>query len=266
MAIIQANFTSDALMRMVTIQVILPVEKQAGLEAAARKPLPTLYLLHGVTGNCTDWLTRTNILRWAEAKDLAVVMPSGENGFYVDHPGSHRNYGRFIGRELVEMTRTMFPLSRRREDTFIAGLSMGGYGAIRGGLKYHDVFSCAAGLSSAIVVDGIEKRTNDTAYFLNRRDFAESIFGDLSRVKDSDNDPRWLAKRLRETGGAAPRLYLACGRDDPLLPGSQKLRDDLRALGLDVTYEEGPGSHEWDFWDRYIRRVIDWLPLDRTGD
>ncbi|MDE7011306.1 MAG: esterase family protein [Oscillospiraceae bacterium] len=258
MALIQVNFSSNSLKRMVPIQVILPVEK---LEGTARGSFPTLYLLHGVTGNYTDWVSRTNIQRWAEAKGLAVVMPSGDNGFYVDHPGLHNCCGTFIGQELVEITRKMFPLSRCREDTFIAGLSMGGYGAVRNGLKYHETFSHIAGLSTANVVEGIEARTNDDAYFLNRRDFAESIFGDLSKVKDSDKSLRWLAERLAEAGAAMPRIYLACGTEDTLLGDSRALRDCLRKTGADVTYEEGPGGHEWDFWERHIRRVIDWLPL-----
>ncbi len=262
MALIQVNFTSSALMRMVPIQVILPVEKLSGKNTEEERFLfPTLYLLHGVTGNYTDWVSRTNIQRWAEAKNLAVVMPSGDNGFYVDRPESCNCYGEFVGRELVEVTRNMFPLSRRREDTFIAGLSMGGYGAVRNGLKYHDTFGCAAGLSTANIVDGINKRTNDTAYYLNRRDFAESIFGDLSKVEDSDKNPKWLAEKLAGEGAALPKIYLACGTEDSLLEGNRKLRDCLRAAGADVTYEEGPGGHEWNFWDRYIQRVIDWLPL-----
>ena len=263
MALVQVNFSSSSLKRIVPIQAILPVE--SGVETAEGL-YPTLYLLHGVTGNYTDWVSRTNIQRWAEAKGLAVVMPSGDNGFYIDRPESQNYYGEYIGRELVEITRRMFPLSRRREDTFIAGLSMGGYGAVRNGLKYHETFGCIAGLSTANIVEGIEKRTNEDSYFLNRRDFAESVFGDLSKVRDSDKNPKWLAKRLTESGAALPRIYLACGTEDSLLEGSRDLRDFLRASGADVTYEEGPGGHEWDFWERHIRRVIDWLPLGRNED
>lgn len=261
MALIQVNFTSDSLMRMVPIQVILPVEKQT--EPA---PFPTLYLLHGVTGNYTDWVTKTNIQRWAEAKGLAVVMPSGDNGFYIDVPAAHNYYGEFIGRELVEVTRKMFRLSRRREDTFLAGLSMGGYGAIRNGLKYHDAYSYIAGLSTANVAENIDKRTNEETLFHRRRDFAESIFGDLSKVKDSDKNPRWLAEQLAAAGAVLPRIYLACGTEDTLLEDSRNLRDGLRAVGADVTYEEGPGAHEWDFWERHIRRVLDWLPLCQDAE
>lgn len=263
MALIQVNFMSKSLMRTIPVNVILPVDKLTfpGMPEKDAAPYKTLYLLHGIFGNYTDWVAGTNIQRWAEEKDLAVVMPSGDNMFYVDQKESQNYYGELIGKELVEITRKMFPLSHKREDTFIAGLSMGGYGAIRNGLKYHDTFGYIAGLSSAMIVDGLEARTNDTPIFIERRDFAESIFGDLSKVKDSDMNPKRLVEKLKEEGAELPKMYLACGTEDSLLKANQEMRDFLTDAGVDVTYEEGPGGHEWDFWNRYIKKVVDWLPL-----
>lgn len=262
MALIQVNYMSRALMRTVPLQVILPVDKLAmpGEPDHDARPFKTLYLLHGIFGNYTDWVSGTRIQRWAEEKDLAVVMPSGDNAFYVDQPAAHNLYGEFVGRELVEVTRRMFPLSPKREDTFIAGLSMGGYGALRNGLKYHGTFGCVAGLSSATVIDGINNRTDDAVFFQGRT-FAERVFGDLSKAEESDLNPAWLAAQLAAAHKELPRLYMACGLDDALLPGNRRLRDALLAAGADLTYEEGPGAHEWDFWDRHIKKVIDWLPL-----
>lgn len=264
MALIQVNFLSKSLMRTVPINVILPVDKLTfpGMPKRPDRPYKTLYLLHGVFGNYTDWVSGTNVLRWAEEKDLAVVMPSGENMFYVDQESPGSQYGEFVGQELVEITRKMFPLSHKREDTFIAGLSMGGYGAIRNGLKYHDTFGYICGLSSAMVVNHLEERTNDSPNIIERRDFAERIFGDLSKVKDSDKNPEWLIRKLCKEQAKLPKVYLACGTEDPLLDGNRKLRDLMKVFGMDVTYEEGPGGHEWDFWNRYIKKVIDWLPLE----
>ena len=151
MALIQVNFVSAALQRTVPMQVILPVDKLApDGKLPKEKKFKTLYLLHGFLGNYTDWVSGTRIQRWAEERDLAVVMPSGDNAFYVDRPETLNNYGRFIGEELVEITRRMFPLSRKREDTFIGGLSMGGYGAMRNGLKYHNTFGNVISFSGVL--------------------------------------------------------------------------------------------------------------------
>lgn len=266
MALIQMTIMSQSLMRTVPVTVILPADKLAfpGMPPREEKPFKTLYLLHGVFGSHNDWLTGTCVQRWAEDHDLAVVMPAGENMFYVDQEKAHNLYGEFIGKELVELTRKMFPLSRKREDTFIGGLSMGGYGALRNGLKYHETFGCIAGLSSALIQDGVEKRTDDVPFFLESRAFAESFFGDLDKVANSDKDPKWLAKKLAESGAEKPQVYLACGLSDSLLPKSQEFRDLLKGLNYEVTYVEAPGAHEWDFWNSQIKKVIEWLPLDDT--
>lgn len=264
MALLQMNLMSESLMRTVNVNVILPADKLPlpGLPRRDVGPYKTLYLLHGILGSQTDWLCGTNIQRWAEEKDLAVVMPAGENGFYVDHEPAHALYGAFIGKELVELTRKMFPLSHRREDTFLAGLSMGGYGALRNGLKYHGNFGYVAGLSSANIVEGIEDRTDDVDAFFASRSFAESFLGDLSKVKNSDKDIKWLAEQLSRAGAELPRVYLACGTRDDLLERNRDLRDALRGCGFDVTYREAPGGHDWDFWNSQIRQVLDWLPLE----
>lgn len=144
-------------------------------------------------------------------------MPSGDNMFYVDQKECQNYYGEFIGKELVEMTRKMFPLSHKREDTFIAGLSMGGYGAIRNGLKYNDTFGYIAGLSSAIIIDSIENKTNDSPFFMERKEYLERVFGELTKVKDSDMNPRWLVDRLQQEQVELPKMYLACGTEDSLL-------------------------------------------------
>ena len=214
-------------------------------------------------GNYTDWVSGTRIQRWAEERDLAVVMPSGDNAFYVDRPVTGNNYGRFVGQELVEITRRMFPLSDKREDTFIGGLSMGGYGALRNGLKYHDTFGAAISLSG--VVDLLNGPMTDAD-----RAYCEAAFGPVEEVIRSDKNPRVLIRNLAEAKKAdpatnLPRIYLCCGTEDGLLPQIRICRELLEEAGFDVTYEEGPGNHEWDFWDTYIKKIIDWLPLDAVN-
>lgn len=266
MAIIEVNFISKCLMRTVTFNAIIPVDKfgpQA--ENAEQKPLKTLYLLHGIFGNYTDWVNGTRIQAWAETNDLAVIMPSGENRFYLDDEKSGELYGEFIGKELVEFTRKLFPLSDKREDTFIAGLSMGGYGAIRNGLKYAENFGCVIGLSAALVHDTWKDADNSAPIFTFRRNYYEAIFGEYDKVKGSYKDPKALLLKLKEEGRPVPKMYLCCGTEDGLVTANRDFRDFLNENGVDLTYVEGPGKHDWVFWDTYIKKVLDWLPLNRTG-
>ncbi len=267
MALIQVNFISKSLMRTVPMNVILPVDKLTfpGMPVREDKPYKTLYLLHGVFGNYTDWISGTNIQRWAEERDLVVVMPSGDNMFYVDQPKANNYYGEFIGKELVEITRKMFPLSHKKEDTFVAGLSMGGFGAIRNGLKYNDTFGCIAGLSSALVLEGVDQRTNEVPFFLESRSYAESCFGDLSKLTESDMNPKWLVKKLLDEKADIPKIYMACGTSDSLFNANKEFYNYLTNLGITATFVEGSGAHEWDFWNTYIKKVLDWLPLERNG-
>lgn len=267
MALLQMNLLAQSLMRTVPVNVILPVDKMTlpGMPRREDKPYKTLYLLHGVFGDHTDWLCGSRIQRYAEEHDLAVVMPAGENAFYVDQPDHHNYYGQFIGEELVELTRRMFPLSRAREDTFIGGLSMGGYGAMRNGLKYGDTFGRIISLSGALVLDGMPRRTDDVPFFLESRSYAQACFGDLDALLTSDKNPKELIRRRQAAGQAIPKIYMACGDQDGLLEANRQMVDFLRRSGVDVTFEVGPGGHEWDFWDAYIRRAIDWLPTENGG-
>lgn len=262
MALIQANFMARTLFRTVPIQVILPVDKftRPGMPVREDKPFKTLYLLHGLLGNYTAWITETRILRLAADKNLAVVMPSGDNSFYLDHPAEgniNNNYGEFIGRELVETTRKMFPLSHDREDTYIAGLSMGGYGAIRNGLKYHETFAYIAGLSSAVhILEDIVNVENRNIVY------EESCFGSLAEAIKTDKNPRVLVNNLKKQNVQFPKIFMACGTEDSLIDVNRAYRDFFRESGLEVTYHEEAGRHDWVFWDKYIEKVLEWLPLE----
>ncbi len=264
MAFIQVNMMSESLYRTVNVNVILPADKiampdQKDQKIEKVKEFKTLYLLHGIFGSQVDWINGTNLQRWAEEKNLAVVMPAGENRFYVDQPVTHDYYGRFIGEELVNVTRAMFPLSSRKEDTFICGLSMGGYGALRNGLKYSDTFGYVAALSAASMVD----ITDGTLSFM-QDGYLEAIFGDLKKARKSDVSIDWLIKENAKEKKNDQKLYIACGESDPILNHSKHIARQLKENNYDVTFETGPGAHEWDFWNRYVKHVIDWLPLEES--
>lgn len=264
MALIQATYFSKALSRNVTFTAVIPAPKMVfpGMPAPEKKPFKTLYLLHGILGNHADWSTGSRIRMLAEEKNLAVIMPSGQNSFYVDDEVRGNMFGEFIGVDLVEATREIFKLSDKREDTYIAGLSMGGYGAIRNGLKYCDTFSHVAGLSSALITYQAPEATEDAPWKFGKRSYFEAIFGDLNKLPESDKDPEGVLKIIKAHGKQVPKMYMACGTEDPLIDVNRRYRDFLISEGVDLKYEEGPGVHDWKFWDTYIEKVIDWLPLN----
>lgn len=264
MALIQVNFISECLMRTVTLNAVIPFDKirMPGAQKKETKSFKTLYLLHGVFGNYTDWVSGTCIQRWAEDKDLAVIMPCGENHFYVDCQANGERFSEFIGRELPEKMRALFTLSEKREDTFIGGLSMGGYGAITNGLKYSETFGRIAGLSSGLILDRLESAEPELTERVFGPDFKKTIFGDP--IIGSDKDYHALAKRLADSEKPLPEIYLCCGTEDDLLEANRAYARELKDLGYPVSYEEGPGGHDWEFWNTYIKKVVDWLPLEKT--
>ena len=257
MALIQVNYLSKSLFRTVPVNVILPVDKldfeTFSYASKDGYKFKTLYLLHGLLGNYTDWVSGTRIQRWAEEKNLAVVMPSGDNAFYINSRISKNDYSTFIGKELVEITRRMFPLSDKREDTYIAGLSMGGYGALRNGIVYSDTFSHVIGLSSAVH----HMEEGDTERFM-----VESLFDDLDAALKTDINPRVAFTDLLKDKRPIPKFYLSCGTEDGLYDANVRFREFLKENGADVTWDEEKHGHDWDFWDSQIKKVIDWLPLD----
>lgn len=280
MARISIDYFSSSLMRTTTIEAILPVDNAGDAYAAdsefrrdpelgdktpelspyprRQAPFKTLYLLHGITGNQANLISESQIQSWAEERDIAVVMPSGYNAFYLDQPDTHNFYGRFVGQELVAATRRMFPLSERREDTFIGGISMGGYGALRGGLKYCETFGAVVAISSAMIVDRFEQVIADEPFFLTRS-FLESTFGDLDHVVGSDKDPARLAADLVYCDRPRPRVLMAIGDQDPFAEPNRQLARRLRDTGLDVTYREEPGGHDWELWNAVLPHALDWL-------
>lgn len=146
MAFLQIDYKSEALMRGVNIKVILPSDGMAG---KWEPPYKTLYLLPGYSATATELITYLGLRGQSELKGIAIVLPDGENLFYQDLPDRMTFYSTYVGKELVEVTRKMLPLSTKREDTFIGGISMGGYGALYNGFKYRDTFSKVVAFSPA---------------------------------------------------------------------------------------------------------------------
>ncbi|MCC5894529.1 MAG: acetylesterase [Alkalibacterium sp.] len=256
MATLTATFQSKELMRKVSFTAIIPTSTKSLYDpeplAETKGPLKTLYLLHGWDGNHEDWIQNTRIVKWATEYNIAVIMPSGENSFYVDHP-SGDNYGKFIGRELVEETRKLFPLSDKREDTFIGGLSMGGYGALRNGYHFNDTFSKIIALSSRVFQknDPYHDLTEENP--INKRIW--HMIGSKSYKDVPDNiDIYSLIDQCRNK----PDLFLACGTEDFLFEENRALHEQLVTQGIKHEYMEEPGEHNWSFWTQSLTQALAW--------
>lgn len=260
MALIHCNFYSEVLQLSTSIFVILPEPKRnmdGKLLSKKKRKYPTLYLLHGRSDDHTIWQRRTSIERYVADLDLAVVMPAVERSFYADMAHGLR-YWTFISEELPTLVRSLFPLSERREDNFVAGLSMGGYGAFKLAMTYPDRFAAGASLSGALDITSLAKFKVPELQEEYKR-----IFGNPRKIKGSQNDLFYLAEQLAGSKHSDMPLYQWCGTEDVLHWFNLHFRDHARFLGLNLTYEDGPGEHEWGAWDRQIQRVLQWLPLNK---
>ncbi|NLC43048.1 MAG: esterase family protein [Clostridiales bacterium] len=257
MAFIQCDFFSEVLGLSCSMNVILPQETsgQIGMDnRVISKKHPTLFLLHGLSDDHTIWMRRTSIERYVASLGLAVVMPAVHRSFYTDMAVGYR-YWTFISEELPAIARSFFPLSDKREDNFVAGLSMGGYGAFKMALSCPDKFAAGASLSGALDVANLAS--------IRESGEIENIVGDWTKITGSNNDLFYLAEKVAESDDPKPKLFQCVGTEDYLYGDNIRFRDFVQSLGcFDYTYEEGPGNHTWDFWDENIKRVLEWLPLN----
>ena len=263
MALIKLDFYSKYLERNVLVTVSIPVDKMAGEKRAVRRrgPYKTMYLLHGLFGKDDDGLTKTHVIETAEARDVCVVMPSGKDGFYLNKPEIDSWEGKFLTEELVDMTRMLFPLSRKREDTCLAGISIGAYSAVVNGLQRPDRFGSIVVLSGAFILERALGAPDRAAVPQGRRGYYEKVFGDLAHLRGSAKDYDALARGFDEAhpDEEKPRFYMACGEHDTLIKQNRAYRDVLLESGFDVTYHEPDiGEHEWPFWNAWIDCALDW--------
>jgi putative tributyrin esterase len=250
MAFLQVQFFSDALGLCSSVNVLLP---QA--EARARdREVPVVYLLHGHSDDHTMWMRRTAVERHAEvlAPEFAVVMPAVDKSFYSDMKHGNR-YWTYVSEELPQVMSSLFPLSGRREDTFSAGLSMGGYGALKLALNRPERFLACASFSGACEM-GERLKNLDLGDGFNRA--LLDIFGSEQDFQHSENDLMWQAERVAK-GEYIPKIYMACGTKDFLYENNLKFLEHLRKLGLPVTWEATPGrEHTWDYWDEQVQVAL----------
>ena len=255
MAFLQVQFFSDVLNVASTVNVILPEGKQGiGMTASAGSALPkVLYLLHGYSDDHSIWMRRTSVERYAAAHNLAVIMPAVNHSFYCNELCGER-YWDYVSDELPRVMHRFLRLSDKPEDTYVAGLSMGGYGAMRLALTYPERFAAAASFSGAVnAIQNLGFVTEE------RKAKWRNVLGDLSKAPGSEVDLMHLLK-VNVKAPKKPRLYVSCGEDDFLYDQHKTFIAALEKNGWDLTHYEEPGiGHSWAFWDAQIKVFIEMI-------
>lgn len=248
------DFFSDCLKRIVSFRIILPNE-----EIEEGEKLKVLYLLHGYNGINSDWMLNCNLAELSSKYKLCIVLPIGENSFYLDGEATGRKYASFVGAELPDYISRTFPVCYNKENTFIGGFSMGGFGAIHTVFAYPERFGAAFALSSALIVNEVKEMKPGYGNEIANYEYYRLNFGEPSLLKNSENNPEYQVSELIRTGQKLPKLYMACGTEDFLLEKNREFAEYLKNCGVEFTYKEGKGEHNFDFWGKYLIDAVAWL-------
>ncbi len=266
MSLATFNFESTCLQGNTTVSVILP-DKPRNLTPQAfygsGKKYKVLWLLHGTFGDHSDWLRKSNIELYACEKDLIVVMPSGLNANYAnwEHFSIGYNMYDFLTEELMPLIQGWFPASPKREDNFIAGLSMGGRGTCVYAFNHPEKFAAAAVLS-ACPRDVAWDRAQNPDYFRRTQGSIDNRGGLEAYLNSYENTWQVLDQQVQR-GVELPRLYFACGKQDFLYGAFEHFKEHAQTLPIDITFEEIDGyTHEWRFWDLTIQKALTFFGLD----
>lgn len=274
MSILTYTYESQYLNNNTQVTVILP-DKPRGITPTdfyrSDRKYKVLWLLHGTYGDHTDWVRRTNIEMYATEKNLVVVMPSALNSNYsnwTDYMLGYHMYD-YLTEELMPLVYGWLPVSDKREDNFIAGLSMGGRGTVKYAVNHPDKFAAAAVLS-ATPMDFTQMSPTNPCPMMNTTDGRTRTTllnaGGLDAFLNS-NENVWKIIDEKAATGELPKLMFACGEDDALIYGLfSDFRKHAEEIGLDAYFFTRPGyKHEWRFWDLAIQEALRFFGLEETG-
>jgi S-formylglutathione hydrolase FrmB len=242
------TFQSAALGRPIKYRVLLP----DGYDRGAKR-FPVLYLLHGLEGHFDDWSTRTDLAERVRSLPLIVVMPEGADSWYTNAADASGRFEDYIATDLVHDVEAKFRAIRARYGRVIAGLSMGGYGAVKIALKHPGLFQAAVSLSGAF--DATDPPFAES--FPAHTEAMGRIFGSPASDTRRDNDVFALAGKVTVAG--APAIYVACGESDRFLASNRRLVEILQKRGFTYEYHETAGAHGWDYWNRQIVPLLAWV-------
>ncbi|MDO4268122.1 MAG: alpha/beta hydrolase-fold protein [Eubacteriales bacterium] len=253
---VHCNFRSKAIAMPVDVSVLLP---DSFLEGDKNKKYQTLYLLHGFCGDHLSWMRGSNIARYAQEKELMVVMPSAYNSAYTDMKYG-LDYFSYISRDLPDFIERLFPASEKREDRFVAGMSMGGYGAYKLGLAFPEKFAAVGGIAGSYHAEYRYQGKVTTISTL-----CEGLYGDPPAMTPEIHDIFTMLGNLKKDGRQIPRLYTCCGFEDRRYQDSVDLKQFADSIGVPLTFEDGHGQHNEEYFDKSVRRVLEWMELKGTA-
>jgi S-formylglutathione hydrolase FrmB len=234
--------------------VIIP----GGYDANARRmSYPVLYLLHGLGGHYDNWISKTSLVTYAAQYSIIIVTPEGNDGWYTDSATvATDKYETYLLQELIRDVEKRFRAIKRREGRAIAGLSMGGYGALKFGVKYPGKFVFAASMSGAFDPT-VRSETNPGFAWGFVRPSVLKVFGPEGNPARAANDLHRLFRDLPAGRiGSLPYLYFDCGTEDGFLKTNRELAAILRERKIPHEYRELPGDHSWVYWDQRVREVL----------
>jgi putative tributyrin esterase len=239
-------FHSKALNRDMHYIVVLPVDY-----GRSQQKYPALYLLHGWAGDYTNWVKLTNLVEYSGRHPMIIVAPDAQNSWYVNSATVPRDrFEDYIVNDLIPEIDSRWRTIASPQRRAIAGLSMGGYGAVLFGLKHPGLFAVVGSVSGAFDGPaGIEHVMPDL------RESTDRAFGPVGNTTRIDNNIYSLLAKAGQTG--IPYLFLDCGSQDPLLPSNRKFVEDLSLKNVPYEYHEYPGAHTWEFWENSLPMMLD---------
>ena len=260
MSVYKCEFYAKSFSRKVTFVVVSPNDLPPMMQNGSRfkrKP-KTVLLLNGYSSSEGDWVFNTPLPALALKFNVNFIVPAGENSFYLNLKSSTRKYADYVGFELLEFCHNAFGFDISRENTIVAGLSMGGFGALHTGLAYPDKFSKIIALSSALIIHNIKDIKPGFADMISTYEYYEDIFGPLDKLVESDKNPETLVLNCLKNKVTMPELYLAIGTEDFLYKENQLFRKFLTDNKVPFTYKEEPGVHDYSFWNKYLDLGLEW--------
>ena len=255
MADIEFSFFSQQMGRHVHMTAIVPfdIADQFGF----KKPFKSLYFLPGYSANASAILSGTLLAEEVSYRGFAVFIPDGENSFYMDQAAIGANYEKYVTEELIRVTRELFPISDKREDTYIGGISMGGFGALMLGARHMDIFSKIIALSPATDAYGmIEKNIGFT-----REQIDYYFKGEDNYYKNFH--PIQVLRAAKKKGKEIPPIFLCCGEQDPLTYDFDRtFAEQAQETGLSIETHWGDGAHETRYWNKLLPAAMDFMLQD----